>query len=55
MKLKDISTKYLLTEYYLQNFTYIDSNKEINLYNLIKKELQRRKGTKHEDDHNRTD
>ena len=48
MKLKDISTKYLLTEYYLQSFTYL-SNKESNQYNLIKRELKKRKGESNED------
>ena len=54
MKLKDISTKYLLTEYYLQSFTYL-SNKDSNQYNLIKRELQKRKGAKYEDDNNKSD
>ena len=42
VKLKDISTKYLLMEYYLQNFTYLRS-KDKHLYNLIERELRKRK------------
>ena len=48
MKLKDISTEYLLTEYYLQSFTY-NCCKDEHLYNLIKRELKKRKEAKHED------
>ena len=45
MKLNDISTEYLLKEYYLQSFTYLN-HKDEHLYNLIKKELKKRKETK---------
>lgn len=48
MKLKDISTKYLLMEYYLQSFTY-HCCKDEHLYNLIKRELKKRKEARHED------
>ena len=43
MNLKDVSTHYLLMEYYLISFTYIKSKKESNLYNIIKNELKKRK------------
>ena len=45
MKLKDISTEYLLMDYYLLNFTY-NSSKDEHLYNLIKRELIKRKITR---------
>ena len=54
MKIENISTAYLMYEYYLQSFTYLNCTDK-HLYNLIKRELQKRKGAKHEDDQNRTD
>jgi hypothetical protein len=53
VKLNDISTEYLLKEYYLQSFTYLNCTDK-HLYNLIKRELQKRKGAKHEDNNNKT-
>ena len=48
MKLEDISTEYLLIEYYLQSFTY-NCCKDEHLYKLITRELKKRKEAKYED------
>jgi len=50
MQIKDVSTHYLLMEFYLQSFTYmcwdpfmkLDSSKQMNLRKIIKNELKRR-------------
>ena len=42
MKIENISTTYLMYEYYLQSFTY-HCCKDNHQYNLKKRELQKRK------------